>query len=870
MHPFRPGGIPADTVETKKALMIRDPLKDTPPQVRTSRFRRRLLLGFTVLFGAPLLGILWLVAAHRLHEHQSTVYFLLGLTLCGLVGFRLLRGLLERFGQVSVQLERRRTEISVLKEFSELCAVSSGPEEVLHVALERALALTGSDLGSVLALTETEPRVFVVRASIGLGGIVVPGDRINYDTSIAKHAVENKTALVVADIATDKRFGRASRAHYGSASFVCLPIKTSRKITGVLTLSSRDPRRVYTVQDIEPLAALLANAAFGHENHGLWRAHDRNRAGLRSIEKIAAILGSSLRDAELVPAVLNELRGLLPFEKAAVFVRAENRAGSVQVKALAGGGGSGLRRRTHFALAGTLVEQTLRHAVFRVVDGIGPAAPELDRLLMAEGAAAGAGCCLAPLKAGGAAFGVLAVCGPGREALIEAEDFLNWVAGGLGLAVERNRLLAAVRRREQEMDTLRQVGSALASSTFDIGKVLAYTLDMIREVMNVEAGALLFLEGEVLTPAVAFHGGAAAPGRAPVRLGHGLCGHVAARGEALVVNDPQKCPHALPGGGEGVGFQTRSALCVPMVSQGRVIGVIEVLNKVGGLFEANDRDLLQSIAASVCIALENARLYRETVAAAEHERELRGMFQKFVPTEVIDRILHGQQGGRPGLEELKTVTLLNIDIRGFSAHARRAGPRRTVTMLNIFFSAMGEIVFQHGGIVDKYLGDGFLAVFGAPASGDRDADQAVDAAREMTRALGAVNRRLGAELGLAVETGISVHTGEVLAGNIGFDKKMDYTVIGDAVNTVFRLQALARGYPNGVLISERTREAVRARLEVQAVPTPEAAGRGLDGLKVFVLLGAEGLPAAGPGRATSGLDPAPAPRPAEPPPERVR
>jgi GAF domain-containing protein len=82
-----------------------------------------------------------------------------------------------------------------------------------------------------------------------------------------------------------------------------------------------------------------------------------------------------------------------------------------------------------------------------------------------------------------------------------------------------------------------------------------------------------------------------------------------------------------------------------MISQGRVIGVIEVVNKINGNFDTNDRDLLQAIAASVCIALENARLYKETVAAAEHERDVRRIFQKFVPKHVIDTILHAG-GGR--------------------------------------------------------------------------------------------------------------------------------------------------------------------------------------------------------------------------------
>jgi hypothetical protein len=112
--------------------------------------------------------------------------------------------------------------------------------------------------------------------------------------------------------------------------------------------------------------------------------------------------------------------------------------------------------------------------------------------------------------------------------------------------------------------------------------------------------------------------------------------------------------------------------------------VIEVLNKINGEVGYDDKDLLQAIATSVCIALENARLYKETVSMAEHERDVRHMFQKFVPKEVLDKILHGSANGKPIIEEIRTITLLNIDIRGFSRLALQIGSQKTVSLLNSF------------------------------------------------------------------------------------------------------------------------------------------------------------------------------------------
>jgi adenylate cyclase len=221
---------------------------------------------------------------------------------------------------------------------------------------------------------------------------------------------------------------------------------------------------------------------------------------------------------------------------------------------------------------------------------------------------------------------------------------------------------------------------------------------------------------------------------------------------------------------------------------------------------------------------------------AEQERNIRQMFQKFVPEEIVEKIVHGKESDRRLIEEIKMLTLLNIDIRGFSMLAQSIGPQKTVAVLNYFFSVMGGIVFKHHGIVDKYLGDGFLAVFGAPVSSASDADNAVLAALEMKESIEKINEYFEKEIGSSLEIGISVNTGEVIVGNIGFEKKMDYTVIGDPVNIVFRLQALAKSFINSILISEKTKRAAQTRLDVREIEATSV-DSALEGLKIYELLG---------------------------------
>jgi class 3 adenylate cyclase/GAF domain-containing protein len=835
----------------------------------------KLNLVFGLFFFFPVLGFLFFSIKYDMLSDTWVPLFFLGILVFSFTGFTILKKLFDKISNISEQmsssylgdfpddqlstgtdelqnivqsfsaieqrfsntfhaLEKKASEIAILKEVSELCFVTFDPEEILHITLERALMLTNSDLGSILTLNKNEPKTFQVKATVGLGKFVKAGDRIDFETSIAKYAVINKSPLVVEDIEQDNRFGRASLAHYGTKSFVCMPIKTSKEIFGVLTISSRQDR-VYTQEDVEVLTPLLSNAAFTYENLRLLKENERNSLHLRSIEKIFKILVSSFRDTELLHAVLNELQSVVPFDLAFVMTVDDAKPGHLKIFDLLISGPSNIVRGASYPIRDSILEKVFKQENSLLVDNTCSMANALDRELFADQGCTA--CLLSPLKSDGNVTGILALAAHDVALFYNTHKLITWIANGLSLAIERNRLSAAVVKRNQELDTIRQVGSALASSTFDISKVLKYTMDMIREVMNVEAGSLLFLEGDELEIAVAFNIKIKSMKKFRLKIGQGIAGYVAARGKSILVNDIEKSPHFFPMVDESTGFKTESALCVPMVSQGKVIGVIEVLNKINGEFDTDDKDLLQSIATSVCIALENARLYKETVSMAEQERDIRHMFQKFVPKEVLDKIIYDSENGKPVVEELKTVTLLNIDIRGFSELSRKIGSQKTVALLNSFFSVMGGVVFKHHGIVDKYLGDGFLALFGAPVSSTKDADNAIAAGFEMKKSLNAVNRYLERKFDATVKMGISVHTGEVVVGNIGFEQKMDYTVIGDPVNTVFRLQNLTKSFPNGILISENTLRAARTRPHVGRIKTSTDLTEELGDMKVYELLG---------------------------------
>lgn len=842
----------------------------------------RLPIIFALFFFVPFLGLLYFGLKYDLLGDHLIPVFILALLISSLAGYILIRqifdgirststtisesltkgirgfkqpgatdelqGIVQSFRSVENELrnsfsnlEKRTSQLSTLKELSDLCYVTFDSEDLFAITLERALKLTNADVGSVLILEGKERETFVIHATYGLGDLVKIGDRVDFATSIAKFAVINKSPLLVDDVETDNRFGRGNRSHYATKSFLCMPLKGIQEVFGVLTLSRRESDAPFTPEDTDVLTPLLSNASFTYDNLNLMKRNRQNRRQIETVTGICKTLGSSLRNGELLHAILHRFRDDLPFDVAVILEIRKETPDQAGVLDILSSVPIGLTQNGRYDFAGSSLEGVVRQGNILAIDQPSALQHPIEQELFVKPGIHDA--LLVPLKIGGAVTGILVLGAFPPGALEDCEEQAEEIAALLPLAIEKNRLSSSISKRDQEMDSIKQIGSILAASTFDRQEVLNHTMDMIRTIVNVEAGSLLLLEGDELVFKVAFNVDPAIDttllNSFRVRLGQGIAGYSAARGEPVIVRNTRDSRQFSADFDRQIGFRTRSALCVPLISRGKVLGVIEVLNKINSDFNDEDLHLLQSIATSVSIALENSQLYRETLSMAEHERGIRKMFQKFVPSEIVDKIIHNVGDEKPLIDELKILTLLNIDIRGFSTLSRKIGPQRTVAMLNHFFGCMGDIVFNHGGIVDKYLGDGFLALFGAPISGKSDADNAVAAALEMKVSLASVNSHFSQELDVPLAMGISIHTGEAVIGNIGFEKKMDYTVIGDSVNAVFRLQDLTKSLPNGILISEKTLQAVvESTLDVREVGKCDV-GSTLGELQIYELLGSQ-------------------------------
>jgi adenylate cyclase len=225
--------------------------------------------------------------------------------------------------------------------------------------------------------------------------------------------------------------------------------------------------------------------------------------------------------------------------------------------------------------------------------------------------------------------------------------------------------------------------------------------------------------------------------------------------------------------------------------------------------------------------------FNQMVDGLRERDKLRVTMGKYMTEEVLQHVLAGEVelGGK-----LLEITILFCDLRGFTTFAEKRSAQELVGILNEYFTDMVDCVMGEGGVVDKYIGDNIMAVFGAPVSRPDDAMRAVRAALAMRTALAKLNTRF-AERGIEpLRFGIGLHTGEVVAGNIGSAKRMEYTVIGDAVNVASRLESKTKELATDILISDVTRDRLDASVDVEAIGEVNVKGRA-QAVKIFKVRG---------------------------------
>lgn len=252
-----------------------------------------------------------------------------------------------------------------------------------------------------------------------------------------------------------------------------------------------------------------------------------------------------------------------------------------------------------------------------------------------------------------------------------------------------------------------------------------------------------------------------------------------------ILSQDAKTDEQFQGAESIVSQGVRSTICAPLITQSGVHGVIyaDRLDPFAA-FRPDHLDLISAVAAQAAITVETVKAHEQLA----REEVARANYSRFMPEYVVQQLLENPNSFRLGGAN-QIITILFADIRGFTTFAEGEKPEKVVGLLNQYFSAMTEIIFEHGGTLDKYIGDGLMALFGAPTATPYDAANAVKAAVAMQRRLLTLNPELLEQGYSQIAVGIGLHTGEATVGYIGSEQRSEYTAIGDAVNLASRLES---------------------------------------------------------------------------------
>jgi adenylate cyclase len=266
--------------------------------------------------------------------------------------------------------------------------------------------------------------------------------------------------------------------------------------------------------------------------------------------------------------------------------------------------------------------------------------------------------------------------------------------------------------------------------------------------------------------------------------------------------------------------QAHSVMAAPILGRKGLLGVIYTDQQdVSHAFSSDDLDLLNAVAVQTGVAIDTVHAYE----ALQREAKAREKYERFLPQQLVDDVmLDPDKEVKPGGRR-QAVTALFADMRGFTTLSEAHTPEVVVDLLNRFFTLMSEVVFRHGGTLDKYIGDGVMALFGAPYTTERDAVKAVRAAIEMQRFMVTFNEELASAALPTIGLGIGINTGPAIVGFIGSEMRLDYTAIGDTINTAARLEHMAKA--GQIIISEHTMQALDAGVSYTLLDAVQVKGR---------------------------------------------
>jgi adenylate cyclase len=366
--------------------------------------------------------------------------------------------------------------------------------------------------------------------------------------------------------------------------------------------------------------------------------------------------------------------------------------------------------------------------------------------------------------------------------------------------------VAALRRDYEKLRVSFELTRAIASE-LDVDRLLKKILETAFQLLPVDRGVVLLLDerNKLLPRCVQTKRG---DGTEQVALSTTIINQVMVERAAVLSSDALM--DARFKGAQSIIMQgIRSSMAVPLIYSDQLLGIMVLDSQVAAnAFNEKDLQLTQALANQAAVAIQNS-LY---AAKIEKEALTRQRFQRLLSPAIAELVVSGEVEVEKGGQSRETSVFFS-DIRGFTAMSEKRSAEEIVDMLNEYFELMVEVVFKYEGTLDKFVGDEIMALFGSPVSHPDDAYRAVKVAVEQMHALEEWNLVRVAEGEEPITIGIGINTGNVVAGYLGSSKALEYTVIGDVVNTASRLCSIAKA--GEILVSRNTYEKVKDYFQLE-------------------------------------------------------
>ncbi len=342
----------------------------------------------------------------------------------------------------------------------------------------------------------------------------------------------------------------------------------------------------------------------------------------------------------------------------------------------------------------------------------------------------------------------------------------------------------------------------------DLNKLLEKILQTIFRFVRADRGVIFLTEGDDLLPAASLRRDGT---DSPIPVSSTIMSHVV-KERATVLTHDAAMDFAASKGKSMILNRISSAIVAPLLHDGDILGVLWLDSESLAQFQHKDLEIVTAIAAQAAMFIEINILGKKI----EQEIVNRERFSRLLSPNVAERVLSGELEVKKGGQLVPACTVFNSDIRGFTSMSEKAQPETIVEMLNEYFEQMVETLFKYEGTLDKFMGDGIMALWGAPVAHPDDALRSVLCALEQKKVLAEFNKSRVASSRHPLDVGIGIHTGPLVAGYIGSSKALSYTVIGDTANTSARLCSVAAA--GQIIVSEATLDLLKGKFAYEELP----------------------------------------------------